>query len=146
MGYSFYMNGQLKFSKELPENVKAIFREMNNECELGRKWYRKNFQNRHICAEWCPWIYDEENNGLEVIDCVEEYSHNYWFLDWLVWIIESFCIPNGIEMNGKGHWEDGGKFTVAGNVIETQGHFDGSDDYKRSIRRLNRLLKKAKPS
>ena len=152
MGYSFYMNGHLKFSKELPENVKAIFREMNNECELGRKWYRKNFQNRHICAEWCPWRYDESENALVPVDNISELSHNRYFIDWLAWIIESTCVPANSMVNGSCEWEnadydrdDCGSVVISDGIIKVNGRFlEAGHDYYAAYRRSNKLVKQMK--
>lgn len=145
MGYNFDMYGEFKFNKEIPQQYKEILLKMNENEQMGKEWYREKFKNDNICAVWCPWKYNEEGNYLEPIDYVDECNHNYWFIDWLAWIIESICIPAGLTLNGEGNWaQDTGHLSITDNKITTQGVFYGSNDYKKTIRRLNKILKESK--
>lgn len=161
MGYQFSLYGHFKFDKDLPEEVLALFTEMNKCFEQGSSWYKERFNNEHICAEWCPWCYDERANELTTLQYVDELDHNYWFPAWIAWIVESICIPNGLKLNGEGEWQDDdnfddreehrrdrnylpdgdGKFYVKDNFITTKGVFYGDDDWKKEVRRVNNIVK-----
>ena len=157
MGYNeFAMYGSFKFDKSLPKNIIEIFKKMNENYELGSDWYKEQFKNQRIEAEWCPWKYNLEQNTLENMNCFG-LNHNYYFIDWLSWIIESVCIPNDIKLNGYGYWKDDnnsylrdiqpnrrhygdGDFKVIDNYIKTHGTFFGSDDFKTSIKVTNKIV------
>ena len=148
MGYDFNMYGKFKFDKKLPEKLIEIFREMNKNFECGKEWYQEKFNNKNIMAEWCPWVYNEKNNTLTNLPFVWELNHNYYFIDWLAWIIEFVCIPNDIKLNGEGEWEDDnhdkywcGRIIIEDNHITLKGNFCGSDNYLHTVKRLNKMLK-----
>ena len=154
MGYNFDMSGTFKFDKKLPDNIVEMFKKMNDNNELGKAWYQDAFKNQRITAEWCPWIFDETYNELNAIRDSYAFNHNYYFIDWLSWIIESICLPNGIKLNGYGGWTDdsnwdyegsglprgNGEITITDNYIKTRGTFYGSDDYKQTIKYTNNIV------
>lgn len=161
MSYCFDMYGEFKFDKQLPSEIIKIFKDINEDCERGSEWFRDAFKNQNIVAEWCPWVYDEKKNTLHELPDASYLNNNYWFVDWLGWIIESICIPYSIKLNGEGYWHDDGnaelrdehfpcenflpegdgKFFVEDNFIKVKGIFFGNDDWKKTVRRVNNIVK-----
>jgi len=154
MGYDFYMEGRFRFDKPLPQRVLDIFRGMRANFEPGRDWYREKLKVESICAEWCPWQYNEEENCLEPVEDIFQYSHNYWFIDWLCWIVEGLCIPNGLKLNGSGRWTDpgnernetpeeaegNGRLEIQDNTVIVNGTFFATDDWVFSVIDCNDLV------
>lgn len=142
--FSVDLCGCFRFSKMLPEEALSVLVKMSEDYELGAEWYNEHFDIPYkIVAQECPWRLTADRQGLELIDDIGVINNNLFFIDWIAWIIMAFCLPNKVKMNGECSWVVGhhneGKFSVEGNRITVDGDFCGSDSWKMSVARANRI-------
>lgn len=115
MGYSTYFEGCFEFKKTpAPEVVKAI-NALFNECGDGdiQKLIPKGTKAPSC---WSPWEVSEESSWdwkankthvrfvMKGCDALIEYNHNDSYVEWLVFILMNFAIPNNLILNGTVKW------------------------------------------
>lgn len=158
MGYIFDMNnGECSFSGELPPKALAILRELSENWDVSAEkakeyggaqgYYNHLLGVGSVNAGWCPWALNQAEDGLCLVEGIDECCHNYWFIDWLCWIMQGVLMPNGVTLNGKGSWSDwceenaNGMFSIVNNIVRVKGEFLGCDDWQETVKAHNLLVR-----
>ena len=114
MGYTTDFEGRFEFDRKLTVSEFDTLRAFNDTRHGG-----------NIKADpgkpgfWCQWTPSDDMHGLEW-DGGEKF---YSYTEWLQYIVDHFCEPWGLTLNGSVKWSgessgDSGVLTVKNNKIK----------------------------
>lgn len=132
MGYGVDLDGSFeldgKVDNELAKSIRVLYADGGEAEIVLPEQIRKKMQGckDEIPSCWCPWTVSNDGKRLEATECGEDMNHNYYYLEWLYFLLRYFFTPHGVLVNGDVLWDgsdsanDKGVISVRSNVVQVK--------------------------